>query len=48
MMTKVQVDRQRWVLHVENEVEQSPRLETLERPAEAFEVELAQLVATEG
>jgi HTH-type transcriptional regulator/antitoxin HipB len=33
---------------LENEVEQSPRLETLERLADAFEVELAQLVATEA
>ena len=33
---------------LENEVEQSPRLETLERLAEAFEIELAQLLAVEA
>lgn len=33
---------------LENEVEQSPRLETLERLAEAFGIELSQLVANEA
>ncbi|MBI3661252.1 helix-turn-helix transcriptional regulator [Candidatus Acetothermia bacterium] len=33
---------------LENEVEQSPRLETLERLAEAFGIELRQLVADEA